>query len=367
MGSFGSLFSALPDPRASNAWHNLSEVLFIAFAAVLCGAENCQDMADFGVSKERALRRMLRLRHGIPSHDTFSRLFRLLDPVAFEMAFRQFTAAFAAQIGATGQGSERIVAIDGKSIAGAFEAGARASPLHLVTAWGCQNRLVLAQRRAPGRSETRGALELVGLLDLENTTVTADALHGNRKMAAAICARGGHYALALKGNRGPLYHAAVALLADAPSQACGAPERAHGRCEERRATVAQVPPDWAQRYAFAGLAAIARIDTVRVKDGDTQLQSRYFVLSRLLPTARALEIVRAHWGIENRQHWILDVAFDEDRARARKDNAGENLALLRRLALNLLHTDGYKAAIRRKIKRAGWDDDYFFALIAQMR
>lgn len=367
MGSFAALFSDLPDPRAANAWHDLSEIMFIAFAAVLCGAESCQDMADFGIAKEGALRRVLCLRHGVPSHDTFSRVFRVLDPEAFEATFRRFTAAFAEQIGAAGPSADRLVAIDGKSLAGAFEAGARASPLHLVTAWASESRLVLAQRRAPGRSETRGALELVDLLDLVDTVVTADALHGNRKMAAAIRARGGHYVLALKGNRGPLFHAAVALLANAPPQAGGEPERAHGRCEQRRAAVVTVPADWAQRFGFAGLAAVARIETVRAHRGQEKRQSRYFVLSRPQPAARVLEIVRAHWGIENRQHWILDVVFDEDRARARKDNAGQNLALLRRLALNLLRADPYKAAIRRKIKRAGWQEDYLFALLAQMR
>ena len=164
-------------------------------------------MALFGRAKEPLLREFLALPHGIPSHDTFSRVFRFLDPAAFEMAFRRFTAAFAERLsGRTGLAGT-VVAIDGKSLAGACEAGARATPLHLVTAWAADQRLVLAQRRAPGRSEVTAALEVVGMLDLLGATVTADALHGTRRMAAAIRARGGNYALVVKGNRGPLHRA----------------------------------------------------------------------------------------------------------------------------------------------------------------
>ena len=133
---FGSFFAGIPDPRAPNARHDLCEVLLISFAAVLCGAEGCQDMADFGEAEEPSLRKFLRLRHGIPSHDTFSRIFRLLDPVAFEAAFRQFMAAFAAQLSGVVGMAGQVIAIDGKSLSGAFEAGARSTPLHLVTAWG---------------------------------------------------------------------------------------------------------------------------------------------------------------------------------------------------------------------------------------
>lgn len=368
MQSFGVFFAGVPDPRASNSRHDLTELLFIAFVAVLCGAESCEDMAEFGAAKETTLRQVLRLQHGVPSHDTFSRVFRLLDPEAFEAAFRKFTAAFAAhlsgQVGTAGQ----HIALDGKSLTGAFESGAKATPVHLVTAWAVDQRLVLAQRQAPGRSEVTAALEVVGLLDLQATTVTADALHGNRRMAQAIRQRGGDYVLALKGNRGPLYHHTTALLADAEATASDISDKpAHGRHEQRQAVVLPVPPDWPQRFKFEGLAAVARIDAVRRIGQTEQRQSRYFVLSRRLPAAELLRIVRGHWGIENQQHWLLDVVLHEDRARTRKDHGAQNIALLRRLALNLLQADTYKASIRRKIKRAGWQDDYLFSLLSQMR
>ena len=251
---FGSFFASVPDPRAPNARHDLCEVLLISFAAVLCGAEGCQDMADFGEAKEPSLRKFLRLRHGIPSHDTFSRIFRLLDPVAFEAAFRQFMAAFAAQLSGVVGMAGQVIAIDGKSLSGAFEAGARATPLHLVTAWGAENRLVLGQCLAPGRSETTGALQLVAMLDLEDATVTADALHGNRKMAKAIRERGGQYVLALKGNRGPLYHETVSLLDNVAADAIDGPQHDHGRIETRQAAILAVPAGWVEDYLFTLLA-----------------------------------------------------------------------------------------------------------------
>jgi predicted transposase YbfD/YdcC len=288
--------------------------------------------------------------------------------VAFEAAFRRFTAAFAERLSGMAGLLGEVVAIDGKSLSGAFEAGARATPLHLVTAWGAGSRLVLAQRRAPGRSETTAALDLVGLLDLLGATVTADALHGSRRMAAAIRDRQGDYALAIKGNRGPLHRAMRDLLATAnPAEGARTRELSHGRAEERSAVVLPVPDGWPERFGFAGLTAIARIDAVRRRGAAETRQTRYFALSRLLAPADVLRVVRAHWTIENGQHWTLDVVMDEDRARARADNAAENIALLRRLALNILRADPDKTSLRGKIKKAGWHDQYLLNLLAQMR
>lgn len=368
MASLGVMFAAVPDPRAGNARHDLVDVLVIAFAAMLCGAETCCDMALFGRSKERLLREMLRLPHGIPSHDTFSRVFRLLDPLAFEAAFRRFTAAFAERLAGMAGLVGQVVAIDGKSLSCAFEAGGRATPLHLVTAWAADSRLVLAQRRAQGRSETTAAREVVALLDLTGATVTADALHGSRAMAKAIRDRDGDYVLAVKGNRGPLHGAMRDLLEKArPDPRARTCERSHGRQEDRRAVVLPVPDDWPERFGFAGLAAVARIDALRRRGAKEERQTRYFALSRVLAPAEVLRVARAHWTIENGQHWTLDVVMDEDRARARKDHAGENIALLRRFALNILRADPDKTSVRGKIKKAGWLDAYLLTLIAQMR
>lgn len=368
MVGLGLLFASVSDPRAPNARHALSDLLFIAFAAMLCGAGTCVDMADFARCKRSLLAEVLGFTHGVPSHDTFSRVFRLLDPPAFEAAFCAFMGRFAAavsgQVGTAGQ----VVALDGKSLRGAVDAARRSTPLHMVTAWAAEQRLVLAARRAPRRSEVTAAREIIGLLDLTATTVTADALHGSRATAKAICDRGGGYALVIKGNRGPLHADMQALLADvgqAPS--AQTVESGHGRHEERRATVLPVPGDWATRHKFAGLAAAARIDCLRRVGGKEERRTRYVALSRVLEPAEALRVVRTHWSIENNQHWLLDVAFGEDRIATRHDNTGENLAILRRLALNLMRTDAYNASIQRKIKRAGWDNPYLLTLLRQMR
>jgi predicted transposase YbfD/YdcC len=366
MAGVYELFALVPDERAGNARHPLPELLLIAFVAMLCGAETCVDMAAFGRSKRAVLAEFLRLEHGIPSHDTFSRVFRLLDPEAFEALFRRFMAAFAAAAGGADVALP-VVAIDGKSLRGAVDTASRSTPLHLVTVWAAEQRLVLGQRLARGRSEASAAREIFALFDLSGRIVTADALHGSRRTAAAIRARGGDYALVIKGNRGPLHRAARTLFADAePAQAALTSAHAHGRYEERLAWVAAVP-GWAETYRFAGLAALARIDGRRRVDGRDEQQTRYVALSRVLDPSQALRVVRAHWTIENCQHWLLDVAFGEDRLNTRNDHTTQNLALLRRLALNLIRTDTAKGSIRLKVKQAGWDDTFLKTLIAQMR
>ena len=357
METFEGWFAALPDPRAANAVHGLPEVLFIALAAVLCGAEGCTDMADFGRAKEGLLRRVLRLQHGIPSHDTFSRVFRLLDPEAFEAVFRRFMAAFgeATRIGG-------VVAVDGKAVRGAFERGRKATPLHLVTVWAAEARLALAQRTAPGRNEVEAALEALRLLSLEGCVVTADALHCHRAMAETILERGGGYALALKENQSALWADVRRRFerSAAGERAETAEPASHGRSERREIVVLR-DTSLGRRHGFPGIRALARL-TARREVGERQSESvRYFVLSRAFSARRALAIVRAHWGIENRLHWVLDVHFDEDRARNRKDHGPANLSIVRKLALNLLRTHPDRASIRRKIKRAGWDDAFLLS------
>jgi predicted transposase YbfD/YdcC len=225
----------LPDPRAANARHDLLEVLVIALAAVLCGAAACSDMADFGRAKEDLLRRFLRLENGIPSHDTFSWVFRLLKRPAFEAAFRRFMAAFARANGLTLTG---VVALDGKALRSAFERGQSESPLHLVNVWAVEARMALAQHKAPGRNETAGALEVLELLSLEGCIVTTDALHCHRAMATTILERGGDYVLAIKGNRGPLFAAVLRQLARSGKRSTAEQlePSTHGRREQRRAT-----------------------------------------------------------------------------------------------------------------------------------
>jgi predicted transposase YbfD/YdcC len=367
MEKFRAAFRRLPDPRAANARHDLLEVLVIGLAAVLCGATTCSDMADFGRAKEDLLRRFLRLEHGIPSHDTFSRVFRLLQPPAFEAAFRRFMAAFAKAHGLKLSG---VVAVDGKALRSAFERGQSQSPLHLVNVWAVEARMALAQHKAPGRNETAGALEVLELLSLEGCIVTTDALHCHRAMARMILARGGDYVLAIKGNRGPLFAAVLRQLARAGKRRTAEQlePSTHGRREKRRATVMR-NTSLATTHKFPGVAAIGRITSGRRLRGQRAEPrvARHYLLSTDMSAKRLLQITRSHWTIENQLHWVLDVHFNEDGNRARKDHAPENLATLRRLALNILRAHPDPASIRRKIKRAGWDDAFLMDVLTHMR
>jgi predicted transposase YbfD/YdcC len=367
MDRFRKAFRTLQDPRAENARHDLLEILFVALAAVLCGAVSCSDMEEFGEAKEGVLRLILRLEHGVPSHDTFSRVFRLLSPHAFEAAFRRFMAAFAK---ANGLALTGVVAIDGKAVRGAYERGGEATPLQLVNVFAVEARMALAQRKAPNRNETAGALEALDLLCLDGCVVTADALHCHRAFASAVLKRGGDYVLAIKANRGPLFKVVTQQFARSGKRrsADEIEPSSHDRCEARRATVMR-NASLAAAHDFPGVVAVGRITSRRRQRGrpsDPPLV-RHYLLSKHMSAKQFLRVTRSHWSIENQLHWALDVHFAEDANRARKDNAPENLAILRKLALNIHRTHPYRASLRRKIKRAGWDDAYLLATIGHMR
>jgi predicted transposase YbfD/YdcC len=358
MDVFSAYFSEVPDPRARNTRHDLLEVMFIALAAVLCGAEDCTDMALFGRAKLSLLREVLELPHGAPSHDTFSRVFRLLQPEPFEAAFTKFTQAMAGAL-------EGVVAIDGKALRGAYERGRQANPLHLINIWAADARLVIGQRLAPDRNEGVGAREALALLRLDGCVVTADALHCVAETARAILDAGADYALAVKGNQPKLLKLAMAATDHlGPSEAAvSGPEHAHDRQERRSACVVA-----AADLHFPGAAAFARVVASRQeahKQGSIAV--RYFILSRLLTAEEILHVARTHWTIENQLHWVLDVRLAEDAHRSRKDNAPQNLALIRKLALNTLRQHPEKGSVKGRIKRAGWDDTFLRSLFAHMR
>ena len=358
MGTFSDFFSEIEDPRAGNARYELIELMFVALAAVLCGAQDCTDMSLFARSKLGLLRQIVKLEHGAPSHDTFSRVFRRLAPEPFEAAFAKFTKAFAEAL-------EGVVAIDGKALRGAYERGRKATPLHLVNVWAVEAKLAIGQRLAPGRNEVLGAQQALALLSLEGCIVTADALHCRADTAQIILDTGADYALALKANQPTLLAKAEALIAaaDPAREAISGPRKAHDRIEARAALV--VP---AQGMDFPGIAAIARVETHRKTNGEPEpVNVRYFLLSKLFSAERMIVIARTHWGIENQLHWVLDVDLGEDAARSRKDNAPQNLALIRKLALNILRQHPDKGSIKGKIKHAGWDDTFLVNLLGHMR
>lgn len=366
MEPFRIIFADLPDPRDCNAGHALDEILFIALAAMLCGAQTCVDIADFGEAKEPLLRQFLTLAHGIPSHDTFSRIFRRLDPVAFEACFQRFVAVFGT---ALGQGAPRgVVPIDGKSLRRAYEKGKAHMPKMIVSAFAAETRMTLAQSEAPDGNEVAGALRVLELLSLKGCIVTADALHCHKRMADAVLAAGADYVLAIKGNQSALARDVTALLdAHAPALPCAeTTDQDHDRVERRKAFVLPAP-ELAAKHDFPGLVAIGQIDASRTSHGITKHNVRRFVLSLQLAPPQFLSTVREHWSIENKAHWPLDVVFNEDNARNRKDNGPRNLAALRRLTLNILRRDTSKGSLAVKRKRAGWNDDFLVGLWTQMR
>ena len=367
MQKFARIFQRLRDPRAPNALHELLDILVIALAAVLCGAKGPTDMALFGRSKKQLLRQFLQLQHGIPSHDTFSRVLRALDPEAFEQAFRRFMAAFAK---ANGINLTGVVAIDGKAVRGAYERGKSSTPLHMVNVFATEARMALASRKAPGRNEAKGALEVLRMLSLEGCIVTGDALHCNRPFVETVLKRGGHYAVALKQNQGKLFEAVARHFARAGKRSVAKrlEPSTHDRHESRRATVIRNTSVAAANH-FPGVVAVARITSRRRLHGKRADKPavRYYLLSKYIAAKRLLQIVRSHWGIENRLHWVLDVVFDEDGNRTRKDNGPENLAILRRFALNIIRSHPDRISMRQKVKRAGWDDAFLLDLLSHMR
>ena len=360
----------IPDPRRGNAQrHELLDILAIALVASVCGAESCVDFAELAEDREMLLRDFLSLKNGLPSHDTFSRVFRLLDPAAFGRAF----AAFLDDLGAVGDG---VLAIDGKTLRRSFDRAAGRSPLHVVTAFGTGARVAIAQRAVPeGQNETLAARALLETLALDGLLVTGDAMHAQADTAQVILDRGGDYLLALKANRPAMLREVEAFFADPPEplDVFETTDADHGRIETRRHRVSH-STGWLfsdRRYAgeprLPGLATLACVEATRSEAGRTSSSTRYYLSSATLTPERFARAVRAHWAIENSLHWVLDVTFDEDRARNRRDHGPENLAILRRLTLNLLNTARPKMSVARKRKRSGWSDAFARTIIGQMR
>lgn len=369
---FCDVFGAVPDPRDYTAQHRLPEILFIALAAMLCGATHSTEMALFARSRLELLRQFIPLAHGAPSHDTFSRVLAALDPTAFNAAFMRFMAAFGAQASLDCPPGQ--VAIDGKHLRRAYQKGAAHMPPLVVTAYGCDSFLTLAQTVAGAGGEVEAAIAAIELLSLKGATVTADALHCHRRMTHAIRAAGGHYVIALKGNQSKLAREAAAAL-DAAAlrpkrrtlpRTFVTQEVAHGRAEQRQALVVpfgQTPG----KTALVDLAAVARVESWRTVDGQTVHRVRHYALSRPMMPEELLTVVRHHWAIENKLHWQLDVLLGEDLARSRKTNAAANLAILRRLALNILRTSPESIPLSHKRLKARWGDQDLLHLITHVR
>ncbi len=355
------------DPRDINARHDCASMLFIALIAMLCGAKTCVDIADFAAASEEELAQIADLPHGAPSHDSFSRLFRLLGPDEMARIFARFAKALREGLGLPA--AKGVVAIDGKRLRRGYERGKAFMPPLMISVWDAETRMSIAARASGDGNEVKATLEALKSLDLKGCTVTADALHCHAAMAEAVRAAGAHYALKLKGNNGPLYACAAEPFEKADAAGKGASyetgEKGHGRFERRRVTTVAAPKEAPH---LPGLVMFARLESERQKaGGKTETALYYVALSRRLPPHRALEIVRTHWSVENNLHWALDVVFHEDDARSRKNHAPQNLSFIRRMALDILNSHPDKRSTARKMKLAAWSKEFFFELFAYLR
>jgi predicted transposase YbfD/YdcC len=320
-------------------------------------------MAEFAEDKEAFLRGFLTLEHGPPSHDTFSRVLRLLDPDQFRGCFQRFMARFA-------EAAQGVVAIDGKVLRRSFDTASGKSALHMVTAWGCDQRLVLAQIATAAKSnEITTVPRLLDMLSLKGTIVTVDALNCQRDIARRIVDQGGAYVLALKGNQGTL-HSDVRLFLDdpetRPTDTHTKVDGDHGRIETRACSVS-TDIGWLQEsHRWPGLAAIGKVIRTRETGAKVTTETAYYLLSAPFSAERFGQIARSHWAVENSLHWCLDVIMNEDNARNRLDNGPYNLAILRHMALNLIRKEPSKGSLRVKIKRAGWKDTFLAKVLAQI-
>jgi predicted transposase YbfD/YdcC len=361
-------FADLQDPRMERTrLHHLMDIVVIAICAVICGADGWEDIAKYGRGKKAWLQTFLELPNGIPSHDTFRRVFCLLDPAAFQECFQRWIDALSA-----GLGLKRI-AIDGKTMRRSFDRAAGKAALHLVSAWATEQHLVLGQVAVESKSNEITAIpKLLELLDVSGAMVSIDAMGCQKEIAAKIREAGGDYVLSVKDNQPHLLEDIQACFAQGLDTDFAGMEhsyheekyRGHGRAE-RHCVYTIVNPSGIRDQAFwKDLKAITLVCSERQELGKEKTEEvRYYIGSRAAKAKTYANCVRSHWGIENGLHWVLDVCFDEDQCRMRTDHSAENMALLRRLALCLLKKHGRAGSIRGKRLQSGWNDDFLLEVL----
>jgi len=367
-----SAFETIEDPRCEwKVGHRLLDILVIAVCAALGEAESFEDIALYGRCKRRWLEGFLELPNGIPSHDTFRRVLMLVDPDAFERSFLGWVRT----VFRPGGDGPRQVAIDGKTVRRSFDLRKGRSPLHLVSAYATEGGIVLAQRATETKGGELAVLpDLLDGLDLAGCLVSLDALACQPAIAERVVGRGGDYLLALKGNRKKAHaevkawFAANAFALDTPLRPCfDAFDDGHGRLVRRRVFACADLAPFATLKDWPGLATVVAVETIRgiPGRGEVKAEIRHYLSSARLPPEALAAAIRNHWRVENGLHWVLDVTFREDASRVRERNAARNLALLRKIALNLARADAtLKASLKGKRKHAGWDDAFMAALIA---
>lgn len=368
--SFQDHFASLSDPRsfhAPNQRHELIDMLVIAVCAVICGAEGWEDIEEYGHAQAAWFTEVLSLPHGIPSHDTFRRVLSRLDPDELTQCFISWTAALSDLSGGD------IVSIDGKTLRRSFDRASSKAAIHMVRAWASTNRLVLGQVKVEKKSnEIKAIPKLLKMLDLTGSTVTIDAMGCQKEIAKVITEQGADYVLALKKNHSHLYEDVTLFLDDARANEFAeiAPDYHetvdgdHGRIETRKYWITS-DIDWlGAKASWANLQSLGLVESRREIGEKVEVERRYYLVSLPADGVRFSDAVRQHWGIENELHWGLDVSFNEDACRIRKDQGAQTFSVLRHIALNLLKREmRHKRGIKAKRKRAGWDRDYLLQVL----
>jgi predicted transposase YbfD/YdcC len=360
--SFTKHFGQLKDPRIERKkLYPLVELLFVVLCGSICGAESWRDFVLFGNSKLDFLRQYYPFENGIPSKNTYARVFAALNPEAFKSQFVEWVKSLQTVV-------NDVIAIDGKTLCNSINQATETSAIHMVSAFATEARLVLAQHKVDEKSNEITAIpKLLKLLDLRGHIVTIDAMGTQKAIAKQIIEQGGDYILALKGNQGTL-HEDVRLFLEAEAQKTSSTaisdryeevDKGHGRIETRHCFVSNDVNWLSQKPQWAGLQSLIMIEETQHIKGQIRKERRFFI-SSLPPIAQRIgSAVRAHWIIENGLHWTLDVIFNEDQSRVRTDHAGENMALIRHITMNMLNQtkklfkDTGLKALRKK---AGWDN-----------
>ena len=374
---FLEIFSEITDPRLNRTRkHDLIDILFAALCAVLCGAEDCVAMADFARSRLSFLRQYVKMRGGAPSHDTFSRVFALISPTQFRQCFLTWTQTLQTLT----QGE--LIALDGKTLRHSFDTAVGKAAVHMVSAWGALNGLVLGQVKVDDKSNEITAIpELLRLLDIRGTTITIDAIGTQKQIATQIIEGGADYILAVKANQPDLMADVVSFFERAQrdrfldgeanpilrdrSQTRDAD---HGRVETRTCLVSDALDQIPSASSWANLRSVIQMTSKRQIGEKTTQETRYFITSRPPNAAALLRDIRLHWRIENCLHWVLDVTFDEDQNRSRVGHGPQNLAALRHIALNLCQSNTTrKASVRRKRNMAAWEPEFLVELLTNKK
>lgn len=358
----------IPDPRAERTRnHVLPELLFIALAAVLCGAEYWTHVEEYGKANRRWRETFLDLPNGVHSHDTFGRVFAALDPDALEVALEAFVRDFA------GDSAGKHIAIDGKTLRRSFDRAAEKNAIHMVTAWVYENHAAFGQVKVEDKSNEITAIpKLLRSLNLHEATVTIDAMGCQKEIAQQIVEGGGDYVLALKGNQGTLQDEVSEFFDDVLVRGLDAPvethrciEKDHGRVEERNVKVSR-DVQWLRDIdRWKGLTAIVAVQSKRTIGGETTTERRHYICSGNAKAKAIGQSIRRHWSVENELHWSLDAAFQEGQCRVRVHNAAENLARIPRVALSILKQDKTaKVGLQGKRLKAAWDKKYLLKLLS---